>query len=100
MPSAGYNKLRAEGEIMACLIAQFVKPWACLRKELAKVLYLKGPSDMTGNCRVCPSSNGITTPLGLSPLRPAIGYVAKLGFDCSPSVMIGDPLSSKAVIVS
>jgi hypothetical protein len=30
----------------------------------------------------------------------AIGYVAKLEMRCSPSVMIGDPVASKRLIVS
>ena len=32
--------------------------------------------------------------------RPERGYVAKLGFVCSPSVITGDPVASNSAIVS
>ena len=39
-------------------------------------------------------------PSGARLVSPAIGYVTKLGLDCSPSVMTGDPVSSKRRMVS
>src|SRR5437867_10581425 len=42
----------------------------------------------------------MVTPSGASVSSPSIGYVAKLGLVCSPSVTIGDPLASKRWTVS
>ncbi len=42
-----------------------------------------------------PSWKGIVTPPGARFVAPWIGYVAKLGLRCSPSVMTGEPVSSK-----
>ena len=43
---------------------------------------------------------GIVTPSGARLLMPARGYVAKLDFNCSPSVMMGDPVCSNCLVRS
>ena len=55
----------------------------------------EGPCVSIGNCRVCPSAKGIDHSVGCQMASPARGYVAKLGLVCSPSVMTGEPVSSK-----
>ena len=42
----------------------------------------------------------MTTPSAASDSRPWIGYVAKLGFRCSPSLITGEPVASSSLIVS
>ncbi len=42
----------------------------------------------------------MVTPPGARFFAPWTGYVAKLGLRCSPSVMTGEPVSSKRRIVS
>ena len=59
-----------------------------------------GPAVSSGSWRVWPSSNGIVTPPGAIVVRPATGYVAKLGLRCSPSVTTVEPIASKRRSVS
>jgi hypothetical protein len=58
------------------------------------------PLVIRGSWRVWPSAKGITTPSGARPSSSCTGYVAKLGFRCSPSETTGDPVASKRAIVS
>src|ERR1700676_5538786 len=42
----------------------------------------------------------MTTPSGARFGRPSMGYVAKLGLPCSPSVITGEPVASNSSMVS
>src|SRR5229473_6594172 len=100
MPAWGYSKLKAEVEMTACLSGTCAYWRALSRYASARVAYWNGPAVKRGSCRVCPSANGMVTPSGASVRKPCIGYVAKLGLPCSPSVITGDPVASKRSMVS